>query len=91
MKSEKCVSSDDETEEGNYTIYECPGLAPTDEIEVKNPFFGAVDFASPALPTNDSVISKSDKNVQQAPYTPHIHTDSVNIVISPEAAVPQSK
>jgi hypothetical protein len=33
------VDSDDENEEGEYTVYECPGLAPTGEMEVKNPLF----------------------------------------------------
>jgi len=28
-----------EGEEGDYTVYECPGLASTDEMEVKNPLF----------------------------------------------------
>ncbi|CAH1389561.1 unnamed protein product [Nezara viridula] len=32
-------SEDDENEEGDYTVYECPGLAPTGEMEVKNPLF----------------------------------------------------
>ncbi|XP_013418648.1 neural proliferation differentiation and control protein 1 [Lingula anatina] len=31
--------SDEENEEGDYTVYECPGLAPTGEMEVKNPLF----------------------------------------------------
>lgn len=40
--------SDDE--EGDYTVYECPGLAPTGgEMEVKNPLF--FDDATPATPT----------------------------------------
>lgn len=33
------VDSDEENEEGDYTVYECPGLAPTGEMEVKNPMF----------------------------------------------------
>jgi hypothetical protein len=33
------VESDEENEEGEYTVYECPGLAPTGEMEVKNPLF----------------------------------------------------
>ncbi|XP_044295677.1 neural proliferation differentiation and control protein 1 [Varanus komodoensis] len=33
------VSSDEENEEGDFTVYECPGLAPTGEMEVKNPLF----------------------------------------------------
>lgn len=32
-------SDDGEAEEGDYTVYECPGLASTDEMEVKNPLF----------------------------------------------------
>jgi hypothetical protein len=31
--------SDDEGEENNYSVYECPGLAPTGDIEVQNPNF----------------------------------------------------
>jgi len=35
------VSDDesDEGEEGDYTVYECPGLATTGEMEVRNPLF----------------------------------------------------
>merc|ERR1719334_3042433 len=36
------LASDDESddgEEGDYTVYECPGLAPTGEMEVRNPMF----------------------------------------------------
>ncbi|XP_057674916.1 neural proliferation differentiation and control protein 1a isoform X2 [Corythoichthys intestinalis] len=32
------VTSDEE-EAGDFTVYECPGLAPTGEMEVKNPLF----------------------------------------------------
>jgi len=42
------VDSDDENEEGDYTVYECPGLAPTGEMEVKNPLFQ--DEPTPASP-----------------------------------------
>ncbi|XP_017570001.1 neural proliferation differentiation and control protein 1a isoform X2 [Pygocentrus nattereri] len=37
--SESGAISDEETEEGDFTVYECPGLAPTGEMEVKNPLF----------------------------------------------------
>ncbi|XP_062867562.1 neural proliferation differentiation and control protein 1a isoform X2 [Trichomycterus rosablanca] len=37
--SENRAASDEETEEGDFTVYECPGLAPTGEMEVKNPLF----------------------------------------------------
>lgn len=41
------ANSDDE--EGDYTVYECPGLAPTGgEMEVKNPLF--FDDPTPATP-----------------------------------------
>lgn len=36
--------SDDEMPAGNdYTVYECPGLAPTGEMEVRNPLFSEPD------------------------------------------------
>lgn len=33
------VTSDEEEAGGDFTVYECPGLAPTGEMEVKNPLF----------------------------------------------------
>ncbi|XP_066992228.2 neural proliferation differentiation and control protein 1 isoform X2 [Anabrus simplex] len=42
------AESDEENEEGDYTVYECPGLAPTGEMEVKNPLFQ--DDPTPATP-----------------------------------------
>lgn len=33
------AESDEDNEERHYTVYECPGLAPTGEMEVKNPLF----------------------------------------------------
>ncbi|KAJ8379686.1 hypothetical protein SKAU_G00004640 [Synaphobranchus kaupii] len=33
------TTSDEENEDGDFTVYECPGLAPTGEMEVKNPLF----------------------------------------------------
>ncbi|XP_067865051.1 neural proliferation differentiation and control protein 1-like [Heterodontus francisci] len=37
----KQVSTESETEneDGEYTVYECPGLAPTGEMEIHNPLF----------------------------------------------------
>ncbi|XP_065369084.1 uncharacterized protein LOC135961513 [Calliphora vicina] len=43
------VESDDDNEEGDYTVYECPGLAPTGEMEVKNPLFLDDTPVTPAL------------------------------------------
>ncbi|KAM7392189.1 hypothetical protein PAMP_022818 [Pampus punctatissimus] len=36
---ESGASTDEENEDGDFTVYECPGLAPTGEMEVKNPLF----------------------------------------------------
>ncbi|XP_076353884.1 uncharacterized protein LOC143248881 isoform X1 [Tachypleus tridentatus] len=33
------IESEEENEEGDYTVYECPGLASTGEMEVQNPLF----------------------------------------------------
>ncbi|KAI1900530.1 hypothetical protein AGOR_G00050880 [Albula goreensis] len=33
------TTSDEENEDGDFTVYECPGLAPTGEMEVRNPLF----------------------------------------------------
>ncbi|EDW60072.1 uncharacterized protein [Drosophila virilis] len=46
------VESDDDNEEGDYTVYECPGLAPTGEMEVKNPLFLDETPATPATGAN---------------------------------------
>uniref|UniRef100_A0A8C5QG25 Neural proliferation, differentiation and control 1 n=1 Tax=Leptobrachium leishanense TaxID=445787 RepID=A0A8C5QG25_9ANUR len=37
--TDSAVTSDEENEDGDFTVYECPGLAPTGEMEVKNPLF----------------------------------------------------
>merc|ERR1712083_480191 len=37
--SQRRSVSDNESEEGEDTVYECPGLAPTGEMEVRNPMF----------------------------------------------------
>ncbi|XP_006802598.1 neural proliferation differentiation and control protein 1 [Neolamprologus brichardi] len=36
---DSAASTDEENEDGDFTVYECPGLAPTGEMEVKNPLF----------------------------------------------------
>ncbi|KAK9882390.1 hypothetical protein WA026_020913 [Henosepilachna vigintioctopunctata] len=33
------ADTDEENEEGDYTVYECPGFAPTGEMEVRNPMY----------------------------------------------------
>ncbi|XP_022165666.1 uncharacterized protein LOC111030463 isoform X1 [Myzus persicae] len=61
VKENRCGSvsdpdSDDDNEEGDYTVYECPGLAPAGEMEVKNPLF--LDDNTPASP--NAVITSKD-------------------------------
>uniref|UniRef100_A0A8C3X0U0 Neural proliferation, differentiation and control 1 n=1 Tax=Catagonus wagneri TaxID=51154 RepID=A0A8C3X0U0_9CETA len=43
------ASSDEENEDGDFTVYECPGLAPTGEMEVRNPLFDHASLAAPPL------------------------------------------
>ncbi|XP_015783711.1 protein cab-1 [Tetranychus urticae] len=50
------VDSEEENEEGDYTVYECPGLASTGEMEVKNPLFQ--DDITPV--SSPSVVNNSD-------------------------------
>ncbi|XP_054276126.1 neural proliferation differentiation and control protein 1-like isoform X2 [Macrosteles quadrilineatus] len=49
--------SEEENEEGDYTVYECPGLAATGELEVKNPLF--LDDPTPAAVVTDELQSPS--------------------------------
>jgi len=59
----KPVNSNDSDDEapggGDYTVYECPGLAPTGEMEVRNPLFAEPDSslissASSSHPTTNT-------------------------------------
>ncbi|XP_047381297.1 neural proliferation differentiation and control protein 1 isoform X6 [Sciurus carolinensis] len=47
------ASSDEENEDGDFTVYECPGLAPTGEMEVRNPLFDHSSLSAP-LPESRS-------------------------------------
>jgi len=51
----KPVNSDDSDDEapggGDYTVYECPGLAPTGEMEVRNPLFAEPDSSLISSPS----------------------------------------
>lgn len=57
------VDTEEENEEGDYTVYECPGLAPTGEMEVKNPLFNDNQTpVSPPLPNGrGETLDSSDK------------------------------
>jgi len=52
----KQVHSDDSDDEapggGDYTVYECPGLAPTGEMEVRNPLFAESDSSLTSSASN---------------------------------------
>jgi hypothetical protein len=77
----KPVHSDDSEDEapegGDYTVYECPGLAPTGEMEVRNPLFAEHDPSmisptSSSHPTNNihypqSSISSSPSKEKSLP------------------------
>uniref|UniRef100_A0A8C8REM3 Neural proliferation, differentiation and control 1 n=1 Tax=Pelusios castaneus TaxID=367368 RepID=A0A8C8REM3_9SAUR len=47
-KLPESASSDEENEDGDFTVYECPGLAPTGEMEVKNPLFDDSSLPHPS-------------------------------------------
>lgn len=59
----KPVNSDDSDDEapagGDYTVYECPGLAPTGEMEVRNPLFAESD---PSLTSSAPVSHPTTNN-----------------------------
>lgn len=46
-KEQDSASSDEENEDGDFTVYECPGLAPTGEMEVRNPLFDHSSLSAP--------------------------------------------
>lgn len=63
-KAENSDNSDGETEEGDYTVYECPGLAPTGEMEVKNPLFKE-DFSASV----NNIAGANSTNGHPPPYS----------------------
>lgn len=74
----KPVHSDDSDDEappgGDYTVYECPGLAPTGEMEVRNPLFTEPDssltssnFASPTTNNHYPQLSTASPTSSSPP------------------------
>ncbi|XP_059178619.1 neural proliferation differentiation and control protein 1-like [Physella acuta] len=57
--------SDDDNVEGDYTVYECPGLAPTGEMEVKNPLFHGDE--TPVTPGQDITGQPHGQEPSQEP------------------------
>merc|ERR1712150_294686 len=78
-KQDPSDNSDGETEEGDYTVYECPGLAPTGEMEVKNPLFKE-DFPS----TNNLAASSSVTSMPPAYSTVTDSSESKTKESAPE-------
>ncbi|XP_059055147.1 uncharacterized protein LOC131849163 isoform X2 [Achroia grisella] len=52
--------SEEENEEGDYTVYECPGFATTGDMEVKNPMFS--EDPTPPTPGKCEVVKPQPKN-----------------------------
>ncbi|KAM3968426.1 uncharacterized protein ACR2FA_002322 [Aphomia sociella] len=52
--------SEEENEEGDYTVYECPGFASTGDMEVKNPLFS--EDPTPATPGKCEVVKPQPKD-----------------------------
>lgn len=44
MKPDNSDNSEGEAEEGDYTVYECPGLAPVSQFKQTNSFFTIYDI-----------------------------------------------
>ncbi|XP_067406921.1 neural proliferation differentiation and control protein 1-like [Emydura macquarii macquarii] len=44
------LSTESENETGDYTVYECPGLAPSGEMEIHNPLFNTAPARQRCLP-----------------------------------------
>jgi predicted nucleic acid-binding Zn ribbon protein len=60
VKPDHSDDSDDEAPGGgDYTVYECPGLAPTGEMEVRNPLFAEPDSS---LTSSASVLHPTTNN-----------------------------
>ena len=53
------VDSEEENEEVDYTVYECPGLASTVEMEVKNPL-----FQDDVTPVSSPIVTNTVKDNQ---------------------------
>ncbi|KAF0302873.1 Neural proliferation differentiation and control protein 1 [Amphibalanus amphitrite] len=48
-------NSDPEDDESEHTVYECPGLAPSGEMEVKNPLFSEDPTPCQSMEVNDDL------------------------------------
>ncbi|XP_067632046.1 uncharacterized protein [Eurosta solidaginis] len=63
-------SDDEENEEGDYTVYECPGLAPPmGEMEVKNPLFLDETPVTPSSNTATVTTTSTPTTTNNITYT----------------------
>jgi len=81
-KQDQSDNSEGEAEEGDYTVYECPGLAPTGEMEVKNPLFKE-DFSNGNLMASSNSVS-SMPPAYASVITPPEGKPSTSVTVSPE-------
>lgn len=77
-KSGSDHSTDDESPDDDYTVYECPGLATTDQIEVPNPL-----FTEPPLPSSDLLYPELPPPVMNG-HEPEMDHHSVNGLNGPK-------
>jgi len=72
----KATNSDDSDDEapadGDYTVYECPGLAPTGEMEVRNPLFtepdsSLISSASSSHPATNNHYPQPSTSISSSP------------------------
>jgi len=69
-KGQESEDSEGEGDEGDFSVYECPGLAPTGDIEVSNPLFENIG------------VAKADPRLKQAgtsaegEHSPRVHQRS---------------
>ena len=72
------VESDEENEDGEYTVYECPGLAPTGEMEVKNPLFqdDLTPMSSPSVNAAAAAAAASAAASKDSPKTATVSTSA---------------
>lgn len=77
------IESDEENEDGEYTVYECPGLAPTGEMEVKNPLFqdDLTPMSSPSV--NGAVNSNNNNSSNSKQDSPKVSADAQSAAKGP--------
>ncbi|KAF7493714.1 Neural proliferation differentiation and control protein 1 [Sarcoptes scabiei] len=80
------IESDEENEYGEYTVYECPGLAPTGEMEIKNPLFQDDITPMSSPPVNSGNVSSggggADSSKNSTPKTPERNKSNSNSINS---------